>query len=129
MRRSPVPRALVAVALLVSAWVHATLPAGPVTAGGRLTLAGLFLAQAVVAGLAAGWLLLLPSRAAWAAAAVVGLGSLAAVVLSTYVPLPAVGPVPALHDPDWYRVKVLAAVSAALAGAGALAGLRPRPRR
>lgn len=60
MRRSLALRALVAAALLVSAWVHATLPSGPVAAGGQLTLAGLFLAHAVVAAVVAAWLLLVP---------------------------------------------------------------------
>lgn len=116
-------RLVVAAALLVSAYLHVVLATGPTTSGGQLTLAALFRAQAVVAVLVAAWLLLRPSRTAWLAAAAVGLGSLVAVTVSTYVQLPAVGPFPSLYEPEWYPSKLLAAATAGAAGAGALAGL------
>ena len=127
-------RGLAALALLASAYQHVALASGPWTSGGQLTTAALFRTQAVVAALVAVWLLVLASRTAWLAAAVVGLGSLAAVVVSTYVQVPAVGPFPSLYEPSWYGDKVLAAVTAGLAAVGGLAGLalartRPAPAR
>ena len=137
-RRSRAPRGvalrlLAAVALAVSAYLHVVLASGPWTSGGRVTLAGLFIAQAAVASLVALWVLLTGSRAAWVATAVVGSVSLVALVLSVYVQVPAVGPFPSMYEPFWYREKVVAAVAAALAavlaGAALLARPRSRPRR
>ena len=116
-------RLLVALALLASAYLHVVLASGPKVSGGQLTIAALFLGQAVVAALVALWLLALPSRLAWLAAAVVGLGSLAAVVVATYVQVPAIGPFPSLYEPGWYQDKVLAALAAGVAGVAALPGL------
>lgn len=133
-RRSGAPsslalRGIVALALLASAYLHVALASGPWTSGGQLTMATLFVAQAVVAALAALWVLALPSRPAWLAAAVVGLGSLAAVVVASYVQVPAIGPLPSMYDPGWYSDKVWAAVTAGAAGIGALAGLAPSRTR
>lgn len=116
-------RVLAAVALGVSAYLHVVLAQGPLTSGPTITVAGLFLAQAVVAGLVAVWVLVRGSRTAWAAALVVALASLAALVLSVYVQVPAIGPFPALYEPAWYPEKVVAAVSVALAAAVALLAL------
>ena len=121
-RSSPALRVLVALALLASASLHVGLASGPGTSGGQLTVSALFLAQAVVAALVAVWVLLLPSRPARLAAAAVGLGSLVALVASTYVQVPAIGPFPSLYEPGWYTDKALAAVAAGLAGIGALVG-------
>ena len=46
-----------------------------------------------------------------------------ALVLSTYVRLPSVGPFPVLYEPVWYADKVVAAVAAGVALLAALAGL------
>ena len=120
---------LTAPALAASAYLHVALAQGPLVSAGQITVAGLFVGQAVVAALAAVAVLLRPGRAAWAAAAAVALGTLAAVVLFTYVRLPAVGPFPAVYEPSWYRDKVLAAATAAVAAGAALGGLaRTRAR-
>ena len=124
-RTSLALRGLVTLALLASAYQHVAIASGPRVSDGALTLAGLFLGQAVAAALVAGWLLARPSRPAWLAAATVGLGSLAALVLTTYVQVPAVGPFPAVYEPLWYGEKVLAALTAGGAGVGALVGLTP----
>ncbi len=116
-------RLLTAAALAVSAYVHVELSSSPYYAGGQLTLGALFLGQAVVAGLVALWVLLRPTRTAYAVAAAVAAASFLALVLSTYVRLPSVGPFPVLYEPVWYADKVLAAVAAGLALLGALAGL------
>ena len=105
------------------------LAQGPLYSDGQITVAGLFRGQAVAAALSAVAVLLRSGRLAWAAAAVVGLGTSAAVVQSVYVQLPSIGLVPALYEPTWYQDKVLAAGAAAVAGGAALAGLaRTRSR-
>ena len=125
---TPAVRLLTAVALAVSAWVHLDLSSSPYYAGGQLTLGALFLGQAVVAAVVALWVLARPSRAAYAAAAGVAAASSAALVLSTYVRLPQVGPFPVLYEPVWYADKVVAAVAAGVALLAALAGLARRVR-
>ena len=121
-------RLLTAAALAVSAYVHLDLSSSPWYAGGQLTLGALFLGQAVVAAVVALWVAVRPSRAAYAAAAVVAAASFAALVLSTYVRLPSVGPFPVLYEPVWYADKVVAAVAAGVALLAAAAGLARRVR-
>ena len=122
-------RLLTAAALAVSAYVHVDLSSSPYWAGGQLTLGALFLGQAVVAAVVALWVAVRPSRAAYAVAAVVAAVSFAALVLSTYVRLPQVGPFPVLYEPVWYADKVVAAVAAGVALLAALAGLAAAGRR
>ena len=129
--RTPVAlvlRVLGAAALAVSAYLHVHLATGPKITDGEITLAGLFLAQAVVATLVAVWVLVLGDRLAWLAAAVVGVASLGALVLSVYVEIPSIGPFPTLYEPVWYADKVVAAVSAAVAAVVALLALALRSR-
>lgn len=120
-------RLLVACAFGVSAYVHLDLARGPWSAGGEITLAGLFVADAVAAVAAGAWVLVRPSRAAWAVALLVGLASLLALLLSTYVRLPGPGPLPVLYEPVWYAEKAVAAVAAGLAALGAALGLARTP--
>ncbi len=128
-RRSLALRGVEALALAVTAYIHIDLAAGPMFADGQVTLAGLFIAQSVAAALAAVWVLARGSRLAWLAAGGVGLGSLVALVVTVYVLVPAIGPLPAVYEPFWYTEKVVAAVVAALAAAAALiALLKPRLR-
>ena len=121
-------RLLTGAALGVSAGVHAQLSSSPYSAAGQLTLGALFLTQAVVAAVVALWVLARPTRAAYAAALVVAAASFLALVVSTYVRLPSVGPFPVLYEPFWYADKVVAAVAAAVAGLAAAAGLARRVR-
>ncbi len=121
-------RLLTAAALAVSAYVHVGLSSSPYYAGGQLTLGALFLAQAVVAAVVALCVAVRPSRAAYAAAAVVAAASFLALVLSTYVRLPSIGPLPVLYEPFWYAQKVVAAVAAGVAVLAAAAGLARRIR-
>lgn len=117
------PRLLAAAALAVNAYVHADLAQGPLAADGQLTLAALFLGDAVAAVAAGLWLLVRPSRLAWCAVAAVSAASFLALVVTTYVSVPAVGPLPAVYEPFWYATKVTAAVAALVAGVIALATL------
>ena len=118
-----------AAALGVSAYLHVDLAQGPLVSGGQITLAGLFTAQAVVATLTAVAVLVRPGRPAWIAVAAVALGSFAALVLSVYVQIPAVGPFPTLYEPFWYGEKVIAAAAAAIAAVTALVALVALSRR
>lgn len=120
--------AAAALALAVSSYLHVDLAQGPLVGGGQLTLAALFLAQAVVAGVTALAVLLRPTRPVWAIALLVAGGSLLALVVSVYVQIPAVGPFPSIYEPFWYGDKVVAAVSAGVACVVALVAL-PLTRR
>ena len=112
--------------LAVSSYQHVVLAEGPLVSGGQVTMAALFLGQALAAGLVALWLLVRPARAAWLAALAVGAVSLLALVLSVYVRIPAIGPFPVLYEPLWYGEKVAAAAAVAVAAVAAAAGLARR---
>lgn len=125
-------RVVTAAALAVSAYIHVDLARRVHgLSAEQLTVGDLFLGQAVAATSAALALLLRPGRLTWALAALVGFGSLAPLVLTVYVAVPAVGPFPAIYEPGWYPAKTAAAVVAGLAGAAGTAGLlltrRPQP--
>lgn len=124
-RTSLVLRVLGALALGYSAYLHARIASDstPLAADGEIRLSGLFVAQAVAAALVSLWVLIQGSRLAWMAFAAVAIGSFAAVVLSTYVTLPGIGPLPEIHDPVWYQDKVLATVAAGVASVVALVAL------
>ncbi len=112
---------LVAVAaLVVVAVVHLRLAPGYALIGEQVTQGDLFRAQALVCPVAIA--LLRPRRPVWFAAAAVALASLVAVVLTTYVAVPALGPFPRVFEPVWYGEKMLAAVAAAVGLAAALFG-------
>ncbi|MCW2614665.1 MAG: hypothetical protein JWN08_1659 [Frankiales bacterium] len=119
---SPALRAVAALGLLVSGYVHLDLAATYDGIGESVTTGDLFRVQGTVAVLAAAAVLLLRRR--WwstALAAAVALASLTAVVLSVYVRVPAVGPLPELYEPVWYDDKVVSAVAAGVAAAAAAA--------
>lgn len=118
MTMERVLRWLVAAALVVDAVIHLQqASAMQLAAPGGIGGGTLFRVQAVVALLAAGYLLWRGSRLAYAVAAVVLLSVCAAVVTYTYVDLPAIGPIPPMYDPFWTRPKV---ISALVEGVGAL---------
>ncbi len=115
-------RVVAVAALGVVAAVHLRLAPGYSLVGDQVTQGDLFRAQALVCVLVALAMLLRPRRPVWAAAAVVALASLVAVVLTTYVAVPAIGPFPRVFEPIWYGEKVLAAVAAAAGLGAALSG-------
>lgn len=122
-----------AAALMVSAVIHVQLAPGyQQAAPDGIGQGTLFLIQAGAAALAAVFVLVRGTRSAFAAAAVVGLSSLAAVILYRYVQVPAIGPLPSMYEPVWYAAKTVTAVSEAAAGVLALLGFalrhRSRPR-
>ncbi len=114
----------IAAALLVSGVIHVQLAPGyQQAAPGGIGQGTLFLVQAGAAALAAVFVLLKGSRAAFAAAAAVGFSSLVAVILYRYVQVPAIGPLPSMYEPVWYTAKAITAVAEAIAGTLALTGI------
>lgn len=116
-------RTLAGAGLIVSAVIHFQLAPGfqqaaPAGIGGGT----LFRIQAVVAMLAALYVLMRGSRAAFALAAVVALSALGAVVLYRYVQVPDIGFIPSMYEPVWYARKSLTAGAEAIAGASAVLG-------
>lgn len=106
---------LTSLSLLVSAYVHLDLADRPWFDDGQVTLAGLFLAQAVAAAVIGLWLLVRPARLAVLAAGALALASLVGVVASYYVQVPSLGPLPAVYEPFWYTEKVVVLVATGLA--------------
>lgn len=124
-------RVLTAVALFIDAAVHLHLAPGYQAASSTgIGQGNLFLLEAAAAVVAALYVLVRGSRAAYALAFAVALSAFAAVLLYRYVDIPAFGPFPAMYDPVWFFEKSLSAVAegaGALLAAAALA--RPGNRR
>ena len=116
-------RLLVVVGLAIQAGIHLRLAANYQLAytdgigGGNL-----FRIEAVVAILAALYLLLRGSRPAYLLAAVVAFGGLTAVVLYRYVDVGSFGPIPGMYEPIWFLEKNLSAITEGIAGILALMG-------
>ena len=127
-------RVLTAAALFIDAGVHIHLAPG-YQAGNAAGIGqgNLFLLESAAAVLAALYVLLRGSRAAYAAAFIVALSAFAAVVLYRYVNIPAFGPFPAMYEPVWFLEKSVSAVAEAagaiLAGIGFTRAARAGTRR
>lgn len=93
-------RVLAAAALGISAYVHLHV-AHLYDYGSNLTGTQMFYAQGVVAAIVAVALLVTGNKWVWAAAALVGLVSFAAVMTYRYVDVGAIGPVPNMYDATW----------------------------
>jgi hypothetical protein len=104
-------RVLAVLGLGVNAFVHLRLAPVYDQLGTELTQGMLFRAEAAVAAAAAAYLAVRDSRPAWALAGLVSLAGVVAVLVTRYLSLPAVGPVPAMHDPQWTPDKVWVTVA------------------
>lgn len=122
-------RILVAACLLIDAVVHLHLASRYQLAQpngiGEGTLFRVEGALALIAGV---YVLLRASRPAYALAAVVALGGVAAVLLYRYVNVPAVGPIPAMYEPIWFFSKTLSAVAEVIGGLVAAVAFVGLPR-
>lgn len=122
-----------ALALFIDAGVHLHLAPG-YQAGNSAGIGqgNLFLLESAAAVLAALYVLVRGSRAAYGAALIIALSAFAAVVVYRYVNVPAFGPFPAMYDPVWFFEKSFSAVAeaagAALAGTGLIRAGRARRR-
>ncbi|MHA7272792.1 hypothetical protein ACX80Z_05140 [Arthrobacter sp. TMT4-20] len=117
-------RVVIAIGLAIDAFVHVQLAANyQIAYPGGMGGGTLFWLQAAAAVLAAFYVLLRGSRLSYLVAAVVALSAFAAVVVSTYVQLPAIGPIPAMYEPIWFFEKALSAVAEGAAGVLAVVGM------
>ena len=109
-----------AIGLLVNAVIHFLL-ATPFdgNAGALISQGGLFRIQAVVNILAAGLIVVRPTRWTGLVASAVAIGGLGLLVFTVYAPLDlqAFG-LPLIFEPVWYSDKVIAAVAQVIALAG-----------
>lgn len=122
-------RVVIAVALVVDAFVHLRLAPGyQQSAPGGIGAGHVFRIEAVAALVVAAWVLLRGSRTALLAAFAVGLSAVVAVVLYRYVNVPGFGPLPAMYEPVWFPEKTLSAVAEAVAALVALVALAVAPR-
>ena len=121
-------RVLVAAGLIIDAVVHLRLAANyQLAQPSGIGQGNLFRIEAVLALLAAGYVLLRGSRQSFAFAALVALGGVFAVVLYRYVQVPAIGPIPAMYEPIWFFDKTLTTIAQAFAGVLALVGALRKP--
>lgn len=117
-------RVAIAVGLAIDAFVHLQLAANYQLAfPGGIGGGNLFRIQAVAAILAALYVLIRGSWLSYLIAALVALSAFAAVVLSVYIQLPAIGPIPAMYEPIWFFDKSLSAVAEGVAGVLAVVGM------
>jgi len=112
---------ITAVGLLVDAVVHFHLAGSYSNVRTSLVNEGdLFRIEATVATLAAAALLIRPRRYTAAVAFAVAAGGTLAVVVTRYVNVGAIGPLPNMYDPSWYAEKTLSAVAEGIAAVTAL---------
>ena len=103
------PRALLAarlfaaVALIVTAFIHGK-PAMQFGLGQLLSQGQLFAAQATISAILAGALLTRDNRV-WLFAVVLSLSGLVGVLVSVYLPVPALGLLPAIGEHVWFMTK------------------------
>lgn len=117
-------RLLVAAGLAVDAVIHLRLAstyqlAYPEGIGGG----NLFRVESVVAIIAAIFVLVAGSRAAYVVAFLVAFSAFVAVVLTTYVEVPPLGPLPGMYEPIWFFEKGLSAVAEGIAALAAVVGV------
>ena len=125
-------RVVTAAGLAVDAAIHLDLaPSQPPGGPGQLSQTVLFNAEGVVAIVAALLVLTIGSRLSYAFAALVAGTALAAVLVSRYADVGAIGPLPDMYEPFWYLSKVTTTIAEAVALLTALAGsvLREPVRR
>ena len=111
---------VVVVGLAIDAYVHLSLAStfDPIRA--TVSQGQLFRVEGIAAILAAGFLLLRPSRVSAAVAGLVAGGGMAAVLLYAMVDVGPVGPFPNMYDPTWSTQKTLSAIAEAVAALAAV---------
>ncbi|WP_196776856.1 hypothetical protein [Haloechinothrix halophila] len=82
-----------------------------------------FRIQAVVAVLAAVYVLVRRSRPSFAVAFLIAVSAFGAVLLYRYVDVPQLGPIPAMYEPIWFFEKSLSAVAEGIAALTAVIGV------
>lgn len=115
-------RITVAVGLAVDAYVHLDLAPTYAEGGGLINEGVLFRAEAAAALLTAIAVTITGRRAGYLAGLAVAVSALAAMLVSRYVNLGAIGPFPDLYDPVWFPEKLLAMFAEGAASLAALLG-------
>ena len=115
-------RIFVVAGLAVDAYVHLNLASTYTAAGGVINEGVLFSAEAVAALLAALVVASYGNRVSYLAGFAVAASALAAMLVSRYMDLGAIGPFPDLYDPVWFGQKILAAFAEGFASLAALLG-------
>ncbi len=121
----------IVVALIIDAVVHLRLAANyELAAPGGIGEGTLFRAESVAA-LAVAVLIVFrgTSRSSYLCSLVVAGSAVAAVVLFTYVDVPAIGPIPSMYEPVWYFEKSLSAVAEGVGAALSAAAIAVATRR
>lgn len=122
-------RVVVVLALVIDAVVHLRLASNfQLAAPGGIGGGALFRAQAGLALVTALYLLFSRTPRAYVLAVLVLGSAFAAVILTRYVPVPALGPIPGMYEPLWYPEKVLSAVAEGVGALLAVAGYALRRR-
>ena len=107
----PALRALAVAGLVVDAYVHLKLAPVYDQLGTEVTQGMLFRLEALLAVMAAVCLVVKDSRTAWLFAGGVALAGTAAILVTRYVDVPALGPLPDMYDPSWSTDKVQVTVA------------------
>jgi len=116
-------RLLSAAGLAIDAYVHAHLAGNYDGIRANVSQGDLFLIEAAAASFAALVVLVVPwRRVAFAVAASVGGGGLAAVLVYRYVNVGRLGPLPNMYEPIWYFQKTLSAYAEGVAFVAAVIG-------
>jgi hypothetical protein len=114
----------VVVALAVDAVIHWRLAGGyDVAYPGGIGGGNVFRIEAVVAVLAALFLLWRGTRLAWGASFAVLASAFVAVVLYRYVEVPQIGPIPSMYEPVWFAEKTYSAVAEGVGAVLAAVGM------
>lgn len=113
-------RLIVFAGLVADAVVHLLLARNYDVVAGGIGQGTLFRVESVAAVLVALLVLLTPWRWAYALAALVAGSALGAVLVSTYVHIGAIGPIPDMYEPIWYTEKAFVAIAEAVALVAAL---------
>jgi hypothetical protein len=127
--RSPRPAAVAAARLIavvglgIDAYVHLDLASTYSEAEAPVNEGILFRAEAVLALLTALALILWARRPSFLLGFAISASALTLMLVSRYVDLGALGPLPDLYDPVWFPEKLWAASGEAAAAAASLAGL------
>jgi hypothetical protein len=103
-------RALAVLGLAVDVYVHLKLAPVFDQLGTQITQGALFRVEAALAAAAGLYLALRDSRRAWLLAGLIAVAGLVAILVTRWVALPALGPLPAMYDPTWSADKVLVTV-------------------
>ncbi|GAB3665420.1 hypothetical protein GCM10027596_31560 [Nocardioides korecus] len=120
-------RVLIALGLMIDAVVHLRLAGGYQLAQPQgIGQGNLFRLESAVALLSAVYVLLRGTRTSLLIAAGVGASAFIAVVLTRYVSVPSLGPIPPMYEPVWFLQKTISAVAEGLTAVLALVALRIR---